>query len=295
MAEMLQLDASLVGRELPERTWSWTWRDAVLYGLGIGARPGPGALTEAGADEGDLDFLFERRGPKVFPTLAVIPGMKAIEGVREIIELDLARMLHGEQAITLHRPFPPEGTVRILGRIAEVWDKGGAAVVGVEADLVDDDGLLATTTASLFAKGYGGFGGERGPDTAGRNQPPHRAPDHVVEDTVNVEQAAIYRLSGDRVPLHIDPEFARRAGYPGPFLHGLCTYGFVGRAVLKTLCGNDPTRLRSFTGRFADLVWLGDTIVTKMWVEDDGSAIVSAETQRGNVVLAQSAAQVVPA
>jgi acyl dehydratase len=216
--------------------------------------------------------------------------MKALEGVRDVVDLHVARMLHGEQAITLHRPFPPEGTVRIRGRISEVWDKGSAGVIGVESDLVDDNGVLATTFASLFAKGYGGFGGERGPDTSGSNRPPEREPDHVLEDTVNAEQAALYRLSGDRVPLHIDPAFARKAGYPGPFLHGLCTYGFVGRAVLRALCDNDPGRLTAFRGRFADLVWMGDRIVTKIWVTGDGEAVVQAETQRGNVVLAQSGA-----
>lgn len=288
------LSAELVGLELPSVTWSWGWRDAVLYALGIGSRPGDGALVEAEADEGGLDFLYERRGPKVYPTFAVIPGMAALGGVSKVVDLDIARMLHGEQAITMHRPFPASGELTVAGRIVDVWDKGTAAVIGVESTLIDSDGPVATTYASLFAKGYGGFGGERGPDTAGIHQPPDRDPDHVVQDVVRPEQAALYRLSGDRVLLHIDPDFARRAGYPGPFLHGLCTYGFAGRAVLASLCDNEPERLQSMTGRFADLVWMNDTIVTKMWEIGDGEAVFRSETQGGAVVLSHAHVRYAP-
>jgi acyl dehydratase len=282
------LSSELVGLELPEATWSWGWRDAVLYALGIGGRPGDGALADAGADEGDLDFLYERRGPKVYPTFSVIPGMMVLGGVSKVVDLDIARMLHGEQSITLHRPFPASGELTVKGRIVDVWDKGNAAVIGVESELTDDDGPVATTYASLFAKGYGGFGGERGPDTSNVHQPPDREPDHVVEDVVRPEQAALYRLSGDRVLLHIDPDFARKAGYPGPFLHGLCTYGFAGRAVLRTLCDNEPEQLRSMTGRFAGLVWMNDHIITKIWDLGDGEAVFRAETQGGDVVLSHA-------
>lgn len=291
MAATVRLSGDLVGLELPDATWSWSWREAVLYALGIGARPGPGALAEPEGDEGDLDFLYEKRGPQVYPTFAVIPGMTALGGLREVVQLELSRMLHGEQGITLHRPLPGEGTVTVKGRVVEVWDKGTAAVIGVESELVDDDGPLATTYASLFAKGYGGFGGERGPDTSERHRPPDRPADHAVGDDVHAEQAALYRLSGDRVPLHVDPSFARKAGYPGPFLHGLCTYGFAGRAVLRALCGNDPARLISFRARFADLVWMGDRITTKIWIVGDGEATVQSETQDGKIVLSQAHAR----
>lgn len=283
-----QLSADLVGTEFRTTTWSWGWRDAVLYALGIGARPGDGALTDADADEGDLDFLYERRGPKVFPTFAVIPAMNALGAVSKVIELDVARMLHGEQALTLHRPFPASGELTVAGRIRDIWDKGNAAVIGVESELADDDGPVATAYASLFAKGYGDFGGDRGPDTSGVHAPPDRDPDHVITDVVRQEQAATYRLSGDRVLLHIDPDFARKAGYPGPFLHGLCTYGFAGRAVLRALCDNEPERLRSITGRFADLVWMNDEIITKIWTVGDGEAVFQAETQTGAVVLSHA-------
>jgi acyl dehydratase len=121
--------------------------------------------------------------------------------------------------------------------------------------------------------------------------PPERKPDHVVEDVTRPEQGAVYRLSGDRNPIHIDPDFAKMAGFEKPFVHGLCTYGFVGRAILKALCGGDPARFLHFEARFADQVYFGDTIITKMWKTGDGEAIVQAETQKGNVVLSQARAK----
>jgi acyl dehydratase len=154
----------------------------------------------------------------------------------------------------------------------------------------DDNGPMFTTRSTLFIRGAGGFGGERGPSTAGLNVPPERQPDHVVEDVTRPEQGAIYRLSGDFNPLHIDPDFAKMAGFDKPIVHGLCTYGFAGRAILRVLCGGEPSRFESFDARFADNVYFGDTIITKIWRTGAGEAIVQAETQKGNVVLAQAKA-----
>ena len=273
------LSSDLVGAELPTRTVSWTKHDVLLYAVGVGARPDNG-----------LDFIYEGRGPKVLPTYAVVPGMNIIGGLSSVVRLDLARLLHGEQGITLHRPLPPEATVTSTSRIVEVWDKGKAGVVGMEGTCSDDDGPLFSVYSSLFVIGGGGFGGERGPSSS-KGGPPDREPDHVVEDETRPEQAAIYRLSGDRNPMHIDPDFATKAGFAGPFLHGLCTYGFAGRAVLDRLCGGDPVRFGGFRVRFADQVWPGDTIVTKIWDTGDGTAHVQAETQKGNVVLSQATAE----
>jgi acyl dehydratase len=174
--------------------------------------------------------------------------------------------------------------VSLQGELVEVWDKGSAAVLGLQTTATDEAGKLFTSKASIFARGSGGFGGERGPSTKGVNAPPERAPDHVIEDETRLEQAAIYRLSGDRNPLHIDPEFAKMGGFDTPILHGLCTYGFVGRAILNTLCGRDPSKFTSLEARFTDVVYPGDTIITKLWV-DGKEAIVTAETQKGNVVV----------
>ena len=277
MAKAISKD--LVGLTFEPVSFSWSAKDVMLYALGVGARP-----------EQDLEFVYEGKGPRVLPTYAVIPGMMSMGGLISNVEINLAMLLHGEQSITLHREIPAEGSVKVTGRVSEVWDKGKAAVIGAEGIVEDAKGLLFTTKATLFIRGAGGFGGERGPSTAGLNAAPDRKPDHVVEDVTRPEQAAIYRLSGDPNPIHIDPDFAKMAGFDGPFLHGLCTYGFVGRAVLKTLCGGDPARLKSLEARFADRVHMGDTIVTKIWKIAPGEAIIEAETQKGNVVLSQAKA-----
>jgi acyl dehydratase len=275
-----QLSADLVGRTFDPIETSWDSKDVMLYACGVGARPPE-----------ELDVLFEGNGPKVLPTFGVVPGMLAMGSLFSAgLDINPMMILHGEQAITLHREIPPSATARVTGRISEVWDKGKAAVLGCEGSVEDDDGPLFTTTATLFVRGAGGFGGERGPSTADKNLVPDRAPDHVVKDVTRTEQAAIYRLSGDRNPLHIDPEFAKLAGFDVPFLHGLCTYGFVGRAILQVLCGGDVSRFGSFEARFADQVYPEDSIVTKLWVVGDGEAIVQAETQKGNIVLSQARA-----
>jgi acyl dehydratase len=277
---MPKLGSDLVGTTIDAIPWSWEQKDALLYAVGVGARPPE-----------DLDFLFEGRGPKVLPTFGVIPGfymmgasIGAVEGV------NLAMILHGEQSIVQHRAIPPRGSVRTTGKITEVWDKGQAAVIGVEGVTSDDQGPLFTNHATIFVRGAGGFGGERGPSTAGKNAPPEREPDSIVEDVTRPEQAAIYRLSGDVNPLHIDPDFAKMAGFERPFIHGLCTFGFVGRAVVRALCGGDPAKFGSLEARFADQVYPGDQIITKFWKIADGEAIVQAETQNGNVVLSQARA-----
>ena len=271
------ISTDLVGLTFEPVPFKWDSKDVMLYAVGVGAKP-----------EGELDFVYEGKGPRVLPTYAVIPGMFSMGGLVSNVEINLAMLLHGEQAITLHREIPPDGDVRITGRVAEVWDKGKAAVIGCEGIVEDDNGPLFTTKATLFIRGAGGFGGERGPSTAGVNVAPERAPDHVVEDVTRPEQGAVYRLSGDRNPIHIDPDFAKMAGFEKPFVHGLCTYGFVGRAILRALCGGDPARFKSFEARFADQVYFGDTIVTKIWKLKEGEAIVQAETQKGNVVLSQA-------
>lgn len=272
------LSAELAGLEFPSVTASWNEKDVMLYALGVGARP-----------PDDLDFIYEGRGPVVLPTYGVIPGLMAMGSVFGEVEVNPAMILHGEQAITCHRTVPPKAEVEIRGRITEVWDKGKAAVIGFEGTASDAEGDMFTAAATLFVRGAGGFGGERGPSTSGKNQPPNRDPDVVIEHQTRQEQAAIYRLSGDRNPLHIDPEFAEMAGFDAPFNHGLCTFGFVGRAVLAGVFDGDVDAFGTLEGRFADQVWPEDTIVTKMWREDDG-AIVEASTQKGNVVLSQARA-----
>ena len=273
------LSSDLVGTRFETQRVSWSSNDTMLYALGVGCKPST-----------ELDFLYEGRGPKVLPTFAVIPGMRAMGNIGRAVKLDIARTLHGEQGVEVLRPLPAKADLAMDSHISEVWDKGKAGVIGISAEFSDDDGPVFRTHSTLFYIGGGGFGGEPGPSTRDKNRPPDREPDITVEYTTVEEQGAIYRLSGDRVPLHIDPEFARKAGYDKPFMHGLCTYGFVGRAVVGALCDGDPARFASIEGRFAERVEFGDTIVTKIWKTGEDEALVQAETQDGKVALSQARA-----
>ncbi|MFP6698774.1 MAG: MaoC/PaaZ C-terminal domain-containing protein [Alphaproteobacteria bacterium] len=273
------LSPNLVGHEFNPLTISWNSKDAMLYALGVGAKP---------AEE--LDFVYEGRGPLVLPTYAVIPAMRAMGNLRQVVNLKIQRLLHGEQGIELLRALPAKTEITLESRVSEVWDKGKSGVIGVAALARDAEGPLFRSHSTLFYIGGGGFGGEPGPSTKGKNLPPDREPDLVVDHATQPEQGALYRLSGDRVALHIDPDFAQKAGYDKPFMHGLCTYGFVGRAILHGLCGGDPARFKSMTGRFADTVQFEDHIITKFWHDGPGAAILQVETQAGNVVLSQARA-----
>jgi acyl dehydratase len=273
------LSTDLIGVEFEPINISWNEKDTMLYALGVGAKP---------AEE--LNFLYEGRGPLVLPTYAVIPGMRALGNIGQAVKLKIQRLLHGEQGVELLRPLPASAEITLNSRISEVWDKGKAGVIGVTAEGSDADGPLFRTHATLFYIGGGGFGGESGPSTKDKNIPPAREPDFVVEHQTREEQGALYRLSGDRVALHIDPAFAQKAGYDQPFMHGLCTYGFVGRAILSGLCGGDPARFKSISGRFAERVQFEDKIITKMWITSPGEAVVQAENQDGVVVLSQASA-----
>lgn len=270
------ISADLVGLTLPSVTRTWSARDAILYALGVGARP---------AD--DLGYIYEGRGPKVLPTFAVIPGGAAMSAVMRDVDMRLEMLLHGEQSVELFRPLPPQAEVTVTGRITEVWDKGKAAVIGIESLGCDEDGQLFRTHATLFVRGAGGFGGERGPASSDA-RPPARDADITVAFETRPEQGALYRLSGDLNPIHIDPEFARSGGFAAPFMHGLCTYGVVGRAILRELCHDDPSAFRAMRGRFADRVDFGDTITTRIWRDGPGRALVQAETQDGRVVLSNA-------
>ncbi len=275
----LPINSDLVGLKIDPVAHSWTERDTMLYALGIGCRP-----------PDDLDYIYEGRGPKVVPTFAVIPGLQAMGQAMQRIDINLAALLHGEQSVVTHRPLPPNADVSVEGEVVAVWDKGKAAVIEFEGRCSDSDGPMFTVSAGLFVIGAGGWGGERGPSgSASSNSAPEREPDIVVERETRPEQAAIYRLSGDTNPMHIDPDFAIAAGFPGPFNHGLCTFGTVGHSVVTAWCGGDVESFESIEGRFADQVWPGDTIITRIWDQGD-HAIVEARTQRDNVVVSNGRA-----
>ena len=275
----MPVDLSAVGKKLESVTHTYTERDVMLYALGVGC----------GTD--DLRFTYER-DLQVLPTFAVIPSFPAMLNLGGAMDVNPALVLHGEQRIELHAPIPTSGTITTTPTIKAMYDKGKGALVLVETESVDQKGrLLFRNTSGIFARGEGGFGGERGP-SGPRNVPPNRPPDKSIAMATRPEQALLYRLSGDMNPLHADPEFARMAGYERPILHGLCTFGFAGRAILRAWCGNDPARLKSFEVRFSGVVYPGETITTDMWEVSPGRIVLTAKTERGEAVLTGAAAEV---
>jgi acyl dehydratase len=246
---------------------TWTSTDCLLYALGVGA----GVTDPTGFE---LEFTTENSADvrqRVLPTMPVVINPKGGRGqgpMAAIGTFDWAMLVHGEQSVTLHKALPVEGRARMQGKVAAIYDKGKAAVVVLENEAVDlaDEKPLFTTTMSAFIRGEGGWGGDRGP-SGPRNTPPEREPDDVVSYTTRPDQALLYRLNGDRNPLHSDPSFAKRAGFDKPILHGLCTYGFTGRALLHAVCGGDPDRFKSMEGRFSQPVMPGETLDVKVWVD----------------------------
>ncbi|CRK50275.1 2-enoyl acyl-CoA hydratase [Rhodococcus sp. RD6.2] len=267
----MPIDPSIaIGAELPVQDFTWTASDVQLYHLGIGAGARP-------LDSSELRYLDDAK-PQVLPTFAtVVANIHATEAPKVSfpgVEIDLAKVVHGSQEVTVHQPIPAEGTGRTTTRIAEVWDKGKAAVVVQESVTTDAEGNpLWTSRSSIFARGEGGFGGERGPSEAVAL--PDRAPDHEVEVPTLPQQALLYRMCGDRNPLHSDPEFAAGAGFPAPILHGLCTYGIVCKAAVDTALDADATRVKGYKARFAGVVYPGETLLVRIW-EEAGRLLISA-------------------
>ena len=278
----MPIDLSAVGKELPPGTFEYTQQDVILYALGVGAT----------TDE--LDFVYEKN-LKVLPTFAVIPGMSAMGGMMDVMQgVNPGMLVHGEQRIELRALIPTAGKLTGQGRISAIYDKGSGALLVVDSETRDETGkVLFKNTFGAFIRGEGGFGGKRGPSASSKNVPPERAPDHTVEYQTLPQQAAIYRLSGDPNPLHIEPEFAEAAGFDKPILHGLCTFGHVGRAVLHACCDGDPSRLKDFEVRFSGVVFPGETIVTEIWQESANRVVVRAGTaERGEPVIANAAATI---
>jgi acyl dehydratase len=267
---MTTINLDAVGVESTPTTWSWTPKDCMLYALGVGS----------GVDE--LAFSTEK-DQRVLPTFATVIG--GIGGAWGQLGHRRGTIVHGEQEIRLRGPLPPEGEAVSTSRITAIYDKGSGAVAVGESTVVDarTGAVLFTGRTSMFVRGAGGWGGDRGP-SASRHDPPHRRPDHIVTHQTLPQQALIYRLSGDYNPLHSDPEFARAAGFERPIVHGLCTYGFAGRALVSALCNGDPSRFGGMDARFATPVFPGGALVTKMWEDDHGATFVT-ETGEGVAVL----------
>lgn|SRR5690348_654313 len=237
--------------------FSWTDRETMLYALGIGMGADP-------MDKNELPFVYERE-LKAVPTLASVVAWGAQPGNMNI---NFMMVVDGERTITFHKPMPGAGNITVESRVVGAWDKGAGkgAVISTETVLRDKSSgeKLATLLGSLFARGDGGFGGPS------EGQPaPHEVPKRPADRSVDIatlpNQALLYRLSGDRNPLHADPEFAKMAGFPRPILHGMCTYGVTCRAVLQTYAEYDPTRFKSHGARFSSPVFPGETVTVDLW------------------------------
>ena len=272
----MPINPDAVGNVSQPKESSWTSKDTLLYALGVGA----GATDPTGFE---LEFTTENTRDleqKALPTMGVVLAMGGGSDLG-IGSYNPALMVHGEQGIELHRPVPVAATITSTTKVAGIYDKGKAALVVFETTACDaaDGEPLFTNTTSLFMRGEGGWGGDRGPSSQSAG-PPDRDPDHVVSYTTRPDQALLYRLNGDRNPLHSDPAFAADGGFEKPILHGLCTYGFTGRALLHACCGSDPSRFKSMSGRFSSPVIPGETLDIKIWL--NGEASSNGDTANGD-------------
>ncbi len=261
----MPINPDAVGAEGAEHEISWNSTQSLLYSLGVGA----GQIDPLGFE---LEFTTENSidiEQKALPTMVVVLGIGGGGRGPDFGDFELANLVHGAQSITLHKPLAVSGRGVGNSRVKAIWDKGKAAVVVLEGTIVDAETRepLWSTETSMFIRGEGGWGRDRGPS----NEPfePGRPADHVVSYQTRHDQALLYRLNGDRNPLHADPKFAQMAGFPAPILHGLCTFGFTGRALLHALCSSDPTRFGGMAVRFSSPVMPGEQLDVHMWV--DGS------------------------
>ena len=261
----LNLDA--VGQEWDAGTSTWTSKDALLYALGVGAG--------AGDPLAELEFTTENSEgvtQRVLPTFAVVAESLGGAGGAgpSLGDFPLHAVLHAEQSVTLHGELPVEGSVSLTSTVDGMYDKGRDAMIATRTRAQDaaTGTPLYETSATIFVRGGGGFGGDRGPSTQWAL--PDRPADSVVTYPTRTDQALLYRLSGDRNPLHSDPAVARAVGFERPILHGLCTYGFTGRALLHAVCDSDPARFAGMSARFSQPVLPGQELAVHVWREDHG-------------------------
>ena len=261
------IDPNSLGYETPPMEFAYTWRDTVLYALGVGASP-----------DTELDYLYEGRGPKVLPTFCTIPTFAAFDGLVDRIGCDRLGMVHHSQRVDLYKSLRPNARLQIVGRVAGLYDLRRIAMSVFVIEAYDEEGdRIIRGEVTLVLRNDGGFGGER-PPRSERVEIPDREPDFETQEHIPASQALLYRLNGDYNPLHADPDFAARAGFDQPLLHGLCTFGYAGRAVLRGRCGGEPSALATLRGQFSSPVYPGDTLVMRGW--NEGPRVVLAVTTK---------------
>jgi acyl dehydratase len=271
----------IMNRQFEDVEQTYSVRDSIIYALGLGFGHDP-------LDESQLPFLFEEADFNAVPTFSVVlagPGFWAREPDTGIV---WQKVLHGEQKITIHKTLPPAATVIGKTRVTKILDKGAdkGALIYTDRELYDkaDGDHLATLTSTTFARGNGGFGGASGPQPE-PHAIPDRKPDAVCDLPSQASAALLYRLSGDLNPLHIDPSVAKGAGFKAPILHGLCSLGMAGHAVLRTYCDYDVSKFKSLKLRFSSPVYPGETIRTEMWKDGNEVSFRARVVERDQVVL----------
>ncbi len=276
----IDVDVALAA-ELEPIEFSWSSSDIQLYHLGLGAGADP-------MDARELRYLVDDT-PQVLPTFGNVAASFHMTKPPTVqfpgIDIELSKVLHASEQVSAPAPLPPSGSGKAVTRFTDIWDKGKAAVIWSETSVTAPDGtLLWTQRRSIFARGEGGFGGDRGPSTS--TAAPERSPDLSLDIPILPQQALLYRLCGDRNPLHSDPEFASAAGFPRPILHGLCTYGMTCKALTDALLDGDTAAVGSYGARFAGVAFPGETLKASVWKEDGKLlATVTAPSREDAVVL----------
>jgi acyl dehydratase len=270
-----------IGRPLDATSFTYTQDDVILYALGIGA----GVETE-------LDFLYEKN-LKVFPTFCVVPPSVEVTGWHQMAGINLRHLLQVAHKVELYAPIPPSGTVYTTATYHPVYDrKDLGALIHMTGETKDKNGrLLFINWCTLLDRSAGNFGGVPGPIERRLSPPEGQPPDFRVVYPTSPNQAAWYRLSGDKNPMHIDPDFARLGGFSRPILHGLCTFGFAGRAILHELCQSNPSRLKSFSARFAGVVSPGEALSIQGWRIRFNTWVFQTMTGDGRLVLDNGVAE----
>jgi len=276
------LNLDVIGKTLGPMTWSYDEDAVILYALGVGS----------GIDE--LDFVYEKN-LKVIPTFATLPFVPLmLDILGPAAGLDLRYVLHGEHELVLHRPLPMSATLFTTAVFTAVYDKGDrGAVMRATCETRDESGeLIFENNPVLIDRSAGDFGGDRGSKGKKILPPEGVDPDFRMTETVPVSQAALYRLSGDNNLLHIDPDFAVAGGFDRPILHGLCTLGYAGRAIVRHACDGDPDRFQSLSMRFANVVFPGDTLSTEGWRTEAGRYVFRTVNQDGRLILSNGVVKV---